>query len=344
MGKLSEEINTEEQLTDKHGNIFMRELIEKTLITDDEKSKNILSLTREIYVNELRYRDKIKKFQYDNPIYLISIEWYEKFKKYVNYKLIKRSSNNPKIYSMRPKLYKLDDNLYPGKISNEILIIKNNENFLYDENYILIDNNKKNKIDYKIFPKESFDILNKEFGCDYIIKRKIKEDRIKKSKKYDIYSRKFSIVFLPIIDYMERNKDIDIFDIYFPDLLVDNEIYIYLANILNSPNNKKIKEKLGISMINKTILISFIKIYKLQNNCTLNNFKEYFYKNISKIKEGHRIPGYNFLEKISKKFQIQQLEYDTLIIEFSYNDDGEIFGNINTELDYNIEESIPKKK
>ncbi len=344
MVKFSEENKTEEPLIDKQGNIFNRNLIENTLITEDEKSKYILSFSREIYINELRYRDKIKKFKYDNLIYLISIEWYEKFKQYVKYKLIKRTSKHPEIYVSKPILYKIDNNLNPGKISNDILIIKNNENILFDENYLIIDNNKKNKIDYKIVPKETFDILNKEFGCDYIIKRKIKEDRIKKSKKYDIYSRKFSIVFLPIIDYMERNKDIDIFDIYFPDLLVDNEIYIYLANILNSPNNKKIKEKLGISMINKTILISFIKIYKLQNNCTLNNFKEYFYKNISKIKEGHRIPGYNFLEKISKQFQIQQLEYDTLIIEFSYNDDGEIFGNINTELDYNIEESIPKKK
>ena len=343
MGKLSEEINTEEQLTDKHGNIFMRELIEKTLITDDEKSKNILSLTREIYVNELRYRDKIKKFQYDNPIYLISIEWYEKFKKYVNYKLIKRSSNNPKIYSMRPKLYKLDDNLYPGKISNEILIIKNNENFLYDENYILIDNNKKNKIDYKIFPKESFDILNKEFGCDYIIKRKIKEDRINNRRLYDIYSTKFSILFLPIKELMERNKDIDIFNIYLPNLLSDNEIYIYLANVLNSPNNLKVKEKLGISMINKTILISFIKIYKLQNNCLLDNFKEYFYKNISKIKEGNKIPGYNFIEKISKRFQIQQLIYNTLIIEFSYNEDSEIFENLTTESDYGEERILRKR-
>ena len=34
-------------------------------------------------------------------------------------------------------------------------------------------------------------------------------------------------------------------------------------------------------MINKTKLISFIKIYKLQNNNILNNFKENFYKSIS---------------------------------------------------------------
>ena len=344
MVKISEENNTEETLIDKRGNIFKRELIDNTLITEDEQSKYILSFSREIYINELRYRDKIKKFQYDNQIYLISIEWYEKFKQYVKYKLIKRTSKHPEIYVSRPILYKIDNNLNPGKISNDILIIKNNEKILFDENYVLIDNNKKNKIDYKIFPKESFDILYKEFGCDYIIKRKKKDDRINRKKQYDIYSRKFSIVFLPLKDYMERSKDIDIFDIYFPDLLSDNEIYIYLANILNSPNNKNIKKKLGISMINKTILISFIKIYKLQNNCSLNNFKEYFYKNISKIKEGNKIPGFNFLEKISKKFQIQQLEYDILIIEFSYNDDGEIFEDISTELDYNIEETIPRKK
>ena len=36
---------------------------------------------------------------------------------------------------------------------------------------------------------------------------------------YGNHSKKFSIVFLPIKDYMERNKEIYIVYIYFPGLL-----------------------------------------------------------------------------------------------------------------------------
>ena len=56
-------------------------------------------------------------------------------------------------------------------------------------------------------------------------------------------------------------------------------------------------------MINKTKLISFIKIYKLQNNNILNNFKENFYKSISKIKKGQKSQKF-FLETISENFKI----------------------------------------
>ena len=342
MAQLSIEKNElEEKLIDKNGNVFDKELTEKILYAENEKSNQILFLSRVIYINELRYREKIKKFQYKNEVYLISIDWYKKFKEYINYNLIKKTCKHPEIYiTKKPILYNINLDLNPGKIKNEILLINNNEKCLFDENYLIINNDKINRIDYKIFPKESFDILNKEFGCDYIIKRQLKEDKLNRRNKYDIYSKKFSVLFLPIKDLIDKNNEIENFNIYFPNLLSDEEINIYLSNIINSPNNKEIKEKLGLS--EKENLNSEIKIYKLYNDNLINDFKEFFYKNISKIKEGNKISGNLFLEKISQNFQIQELQYNILIIEFSKNKNGDFFDFLTRDIS-NSQSSIPRK-
>ncbi len=342
MAQLSIEKNElEEKLIDKNGNVFDKELTEKILYAENEKSNQILFLSRVIYINELRYREKIKKFQYKNEVYLISIDWYKKFKEYINYNLIKKTCKHPEIYiTKKPILYNINLDLNPGKIKNEILLINNNEKYLFDENYLIINNDKINRIDYKIFPKESFDILNKEFGCDYIIKRQLKEDKLNRRNKYDIYSKKFSVLFLPIKDLIDKNNEIENFNIYFPNLLSDEEINVYLSNIINSPNNKEIKEKLGLS--EKENLNSEIKIYKLYNDNLINDFKEFFYKNISKIKEGNKISGNLFLEKISQNFQIQELQYNILIIEFSKNKNGDFFDFLTRDIS-NSQSSIPRK-
>ncbi len=342
MAQLSIEKNElEEKLIDKNGNVFDKELTEKILYAENEKSNQILFLSRVIYINELRYREKIKKFQYKNEVYLISIDWYKKFKEYINYNLIKKTCKHPEIYiTKKPILYNINLDLNPGKIKNEILLINNNEKYLFDENYLIINNDKINRIDYKIFPKESFDILNKEFGCDYIIKRQLKEDKLNRRNKYDIYSKKFSVLFLPIKDLIDKNNEIENFNIYFPNLLSDEEINVYLSNIINSPNNKEIKEKLGLS--EKENLNSEIKIYKLYNDNLINDFKEFFYKNISKIKEGNKISGNLFLEKISQNFQIQDLQYNILIIEFSKNKNGDFFDFLTRDIS-NSQSSIPRK-
>ena len=342
MAQLSIEKNElEEKLIDKNGNVFDKELTEKILYAENEKSNQILFLSRVIYINELRYREKIKKFQYKNEVYLISIDWYKKFKEYINYNLIKKTCKHPEIYiTKKPILYNINLDLNPGKIKNEILLINNNEKCLFDENYLIINNDKINRIDYKIFPKESFDILNKEFGCDYIIKRQLKEDKLNRRNKYDIYSKKFSVLFLPIKDLIDKNNEIENFNIYFPNLLSDEEINVYLSNIINSPNNKEIKEKLGLS--EKENLNSEIKIYKLYNDNLINDFKEFFYKNISKIKEGNKISGNLFIEKISQNFQIQELQYNILIIEFSKNKNGDFFDFLTRDIS-NSQSSIPRK-
>ena len=331
----------EEKLIDKNGNVFDEELTEKILYAENEKSNQILFLSRVFYINELRYREKIKKFQYKNEVYLISVDWYKKFKEYINYNLIKKTCKHPEIYiTKKPILYNINLDLNPGKIKNEILLINNNEKCLFDENYLIINNDKINRIDYKIFPKESFDILNKEFGCDYIIKRQLKEDKLNRRNKYDIYSKKFSVLFLPIKDLIDKNNEIENFNIYFPNLLSDEEINVYLSNIINSPNNKEIKEKLGLS--EKENLNSEIKIYKLYNDNLINDFKEFFYKNISKIKEGNKISGNLFIEKISQNFQIQELQYNILIIEFSKNKNGDFFDFLTRDIS-NSQSSIPRK-
>ena len=340
------EINgVNEQIEDKYGNIYKKDLIRKIIITEDEENQNILNLTNEIYLNEILFRKKIKNKKYLNEIYLISYEWYNKFKEYTNYKQIKRIIRNIDIYLLKKQIvYKLDSNKYPGKINNESLIIKDDNNdLLLPDNYLL-RTDKKEKKDFKIFPKESFILLNKEFGCDYIIKSELKIDKQINNNKYNIYSKKFTITFIPIKDYLIEQYQIKTFEIYIPLLLTNNEIYEYLSNILYL--NKSLKENLGISMINKNILKSYIKIYHLHKDSYLEQFKKFISKNLENLINKERILGSDYLQKIPKEFQINQLQYNNLIIEFSYFENGELFNNISNDLEiYNTNiESIPRKK
>ena len=56
--------NKEEELIDKKGNTFNRELSEKAMIGDTNESNEIVKEAREIYLNEIRYRKKIKTTSY----------------------------------------------------------------------------------------------------------------------------------------------------------------------------------------------------------------------------------------------------------------------------------------
>ena len=334
-----------DKIIDKYGNIYNEDLAEKTIISENAESQKILSLTRKIYLNELKFHNKIKNLQYFNEIFLISIEWFNKFKEYSNYKLIKKTSRNPDLYlSKKTIIYKLDSNKFPGQITNKSLIINSDSNNLSSDNYYLIKEDKKEKIDFKIFPKESFDILNEEFGSDYIIKSYIKTDNENNSKKYNIYSKKFNVTFIPIKELLFQNYQIQTYEIYFPLLLLEEETYQYLTNILNK--NKNLKKQLGISSINKSLLKSFIKIYRLNKDSMLEKFKKFIIQNIEELKEGNRILGSDFLQKIPEKFQIKQLKYDNLIIEFSYYENGEYFNNLLSEIlfDNSFKESILKNK
>jgi len=334
-----------DKIIDKYGNIYNEDLAEKTIISENAESQKILSLTRKIYLNELKFHNKIKNLQYFNEIFLISIEWFNKFKEYSNYKLIKKTSRNPDLYlSKKTIIYKLDSNKFPGQITNKSLIINSDSNNLSSDNYYFIKEDKKEKIDFKIFPKESFDILNEEFGSDYIIKSYIKIDNENNSKKYNIYSKKFNVTFIPIKEILFQNYQIQTYEIYFPLLLLEEETYQYLTNILNK--NKNLKKQLGISSINKSLLKSFIKIYRLNKDSMLEKFKKFIIQNIEELKEGNRILGSDFLQKIPEKFQIKQLKYDNLIIEFSYYENGEYFNNLLSEIlfDNSFKESILKNK
>ena len=334
-----------DKIIDKYGNIYNEDLAEKTIISENAESQKILSLTRKIYLNELKFHNKIKNLQYFNEIFLISIEWFNKFKEYSNYKLIKKTSRNPDLYlSKKTIIYKLDSNKFPGQITNKSLIINSDSNNLSSDNYYLIKEDKKEKIDFKIFPKESFDILNEEFGSDYIIKSYIKIDNENNSKKYNIYSKKFNVTFIPIKEILFQNYQIQTYEIYFPLLLDEEETYQYLINILYK--NKNLKEQLGISLINESLLKLFIKIYRLNKDCMLERFKKFITQNIEELKEGNRILGSDFLQKIPEKFQIKQLKYDNLIIEFSYYENGEYFNNLLSEIlfDNSFKESILKNK
>ena len=335
-----------EEIIDKYGNKYNKELIDKTIITENKESEKILSLARKIYFNEVLYHNDIKKFKYSNEIYLINAEWYNKFKEYIRYKEVKRTSRNPELYlSKKPIIYKLDSNKFPGEINNASLIIKDEKDCLLPNNNLLKEN-KKEKIDYKILPKESFDLLKEEFGYDYIIKSQLMEVRNTNLKKYNIYSKEFYVSFIPSKHSLIEGSKIITNKIYIPLLLTEEHLYQFLSNILNMDKNKKIKKDLGLSMINKQLLKSFIRIYRLHKDNKLKYFKDFIYRNIKELKKDKRILGSNYLQKIPEKFQINQLLYSNLIIEFSYNKKGELFDYLinDNDIDYINKDSVPRDK
>ena len=99
-------------------------------------------------------------------------------------------------------------------------------------------------------------------------------------------------------------------------------------------------------MINKQLLKSYIKIYHLHKDSVLKQFKNLINSNLENLLNKERILGSDYLQKMPEEFQINQLHYNNLIIEFSYFENGELFNNISNDLEiYNINtESIPRKK
>ena len=173
----------EEELVDKKGIIFKREQAEKAFQGDTKESNEIVKEAREIFVNEIRYRKKILMVLYNNEVYLVNQTWYNNWKKYVEYNKIKKTSRNPEIYiKIKPLIYKPKPENYPGKILNKVLIPEQNEPFIQNYEEPVMKPFLENKKDFRILPKESFDILNKRFGCDYILKGAFTRNRVLKKK------------------------------------------------------------------------------------------------------------------------------------------------------------------
>ena len=131
----------------------------KSLEADSEELNKILYESKEFYLNKILYKKFLSKNKKLKNIYLLNKNWYEKWKKYVNYGKIKRTSENSEIYIKKnPKVkFTIDENFFPGKINNiELLNINesdlNNNNLIISDYYPLKENLNylKNKKDFII--------------------------------------------------------------------------------------------------------------------------------------------------------------------------------------------------
>ena len=321
--------NKEEELIDKKGNTFNRELSEKAMIGDTNESNEIVKEAREIYLNEIRYRKKIQMTTYANDVYLISQNWYNKWKKYVKYTQIKKTSRNPEIYvRIKPLIYTPNPQLDPGKIINKDLISDSEESPIHNYEVPVIKLFARNKTDYRILPTESFEILNKRFGCDYILKGALTRNRMFKKLEYNFRSRRFNLILLPTKKVIQKINHLIEVNINIPEFTVENELKIFLAKIFNADSNKKYKELIGYDQLNENT----VKIYHLveDNN---QGFKQFFESNLKNLQKGEKVDASEHLRRLSEKFQISQFQYYNLVIDFSKTEEEELFSIINIDFE-----------
>ncbi len=327
----------EEEIIDKRGHTFNRELAEKAMYGETEELNEIVKDSREIYLNEILYRKAILNNNYLNDIYLVNQNWYNKWKEYVKYPQIKKTCRNPEIYlKIKPLIYKAKPENNPGIILNKDLLPEFNENILQNYEEPVIKPNLQNKKDYRILPKESFEILNKRFGCDYIIKGKNAIDRISKRKVYNYRGKHFNLILIPNKKVLQENQKLIDINVYIPEFATEKELNIFLSKIFNADYNKKYKEFIGIDELNENT----IKKYYLRSDGIKNDFERFFDQNIEKFKNGEKVDGSDYLKRFEEKKQMIQIQHLCFVLEFSELEEGEYFINIPFNIEKEEESTI----
>ncbi len=314
-------------IKDKRGNIFHRSLIAKLIKTNSQKSNKYLWHVCTFYEYELKYRDLIEKNMYNEILFLISSEWFEKWKKFVLYDMFEKNAKKAEILINMKKTinYSINMDNYPNKIINEILMVGENNNLLSLRDFPILKYSLENKKDFILLPKESFDLFASEFKYDYLIKTWLIYDREKNNKVYSLKSNLFNLILIPSKDEIIRGFKLEFFQVYIPELITEKDIYQFFIDLFND-NRYNIKLKIPLFFEENKIFI-----YLLLDSIEINQFRVFFENNIEEIKQGKRIDVHNYMKKISNYFQIKQLMYNTIIIQF---DENQIFKkNILTCID-----------
>ena len=328
---LSSNNSTSNNLRNKNGTIFTVDCW-RGMITSDKLDMNYLSLGRLFYINELRFKDKIKERSFEiNEVYLIEKNWYRKWKNFIHYNDIKKTASYREDYVNNPIQFITDKNNNPGQIINTFLLIEDKPENLFSESELPLKIGINEK-EYKLLPKFSFEKLSQNFGCDKIIKKKLRMNNMTLSREIDIITKEFNVVFLPNKN-VENFTELKEYKLYLSSLLTENEIYETISEILNSPKNIEIKRNLSID--NYHSLEKYIKIYYLKEDEDFSEFKSFFLLNFEETKSGGRMNAKTFLGRFPHNFQLNKIPSNNLVIEFSMIDIGDYFDGI--ELDNNIE-------
>ena len=320
------------QFRNKNGKIFSLNSF-RIMYAKNQIDKDILAMARAIYINELRFKEKIKKKDiFINEVFLIEKNWYRKWKKYVNFKEIIETCSNPENYSLNSIEYKVDIKNNPGQIINSPILIEEKPDNLYNENDIPLKVGI-NSNEYKLIVKMSFDRLFPIYKCDKIIIKKIRLDRSNNlQREIDLITKEFNVIFLPKKNLI--NQELKVYKLYLSSLLTENETFDIISNIINANRNIELKNSLGIEYFGS--LAKYIKIYYLVNQ-NLSDFKELIKENLKQIISGEKINVSSILKQFSIHFQLNQIPSNNLIIEFTANFISEYFNGISQDEDNYIE-------
>ena len=331
------------------------ESFEKCFVPQDENSKVIASIALKFYLSKRKYPDRNVKNNNPKPkvAYILNKSWYLKWKDFSRYRTIKRAIKTPEFYSGKPINFIQQPDKYPGIINNSELLIRNKindeeRNILVSDYNDCIDTKLEYKKDFILLPKERFDLLNKFFKCDCIIKAPKIENN--ESKNYNAFSAHFKIIFLPTlavfknineenIEEFKKNHNI-IYDIYFKQGSTGKDIFIELKYILFK--KPEILSNMGIELTNQSDIkeiqdhLNKFQFY-LPSNKNTKNTKEmvdYIFSNetIELIKKDEKIKekdisitrvGYIFdlnslfhLNWLNNKKNLDEVERGTIFVEY----------------------------
>ena len=310
----------------------------KSLEADSEELNKILYESKEFYLNKILYKKFLSKNKKLKNIYLLNKNWYEKWKKYVNYRKIKRTSEHSEIYIKKnPKAkFIIDENFFPGKINNiELLNINesdlNNNNLIISDYYPLKENLNylKNKKDFIICSKRMFDLFKNRFGFDFILKYSIYEDLLSFSNQnvnfnyynlndYNFEYRMIDILILPKKNNIENEINfIKKYNIYLPLKLSHFNFNEYLNSIINKIYNNNNNYNFNVFKNKDMTCDDFLNVVILQNK------EEY----IKKIKENLIIDCSDYLKKIPDEFTVSNLflEITDFIVVELLNDNNDSY-------------------
>ena len=318
-----------EEIKDKSDNVYRPELFKKCLNIENKESEEFALNTLKFILAKKKYDLRKAKYFNAEEMYAISREWYERWKKFSRYDTFNRIilASYSK-YLEKPIKYDIKKLTNPGKINNEILLIKNKKvddngrNILVSQYNNSLDtqlNFKKKKKDFILLPKERFDLLNEKYGCDLILKTNKLKDSNVDNRTYDIFSVHFNIVFIPTLalfkqvtkenyeEFVKKHKII--YDIYFRIKDKKNEVVNELTNIFKERGD--LLSNIGVNLLvenDMDVLANQVEYFTFyipndKNNKTINEIMDFIFseETIEKIKKD---------EKISEKeINLQSIEY-----------------------------------
>ena len=318
-----------EEIKDKSDNVYKPELFKKCLNIENKESEEYVLNTLKFILAKKKYDLRKAKYYYTDEQYVVSREWYERWRKFSRYDTFNRIILSAySKYLEKPIKYDINKCTNPGKINNEILLIKNKKvddngrNILVSKFNNCLDtklNIKKKPKDFILLPKERFDLLNEKYGCDLILKTNKISDTNVENKTYDIFSVHFNIVFIPTLalfkevtkdnyeEFVKKHKII--YDIYFRQIDNKKEIVNELTNIFKEKS--ELLSNIGVHLLvedDMDVLANQMENFTFyipneKNTKTINEMMDFIYseETIEKIKKD---------EKISEKdINLQTIEY-----------------------------------